>query len=161
MSENTTEGVMRIAPIRLVGAEPTVLTAEELTSFSFETKRIEVVCASGDRYTAAWRGVPVDELLGSIEVPSETTHVVVESADGHRGCIGITAALAGLLAFYRDGEPLAGCTAYNSRFVAPGVDGTRLTKAVREMRATHLPPDSKPDSHENVVTDDPAFRGNR
>lgn len=160
MSEHATGSAAEIAPIRLVGAEPTVLSADDLDALPLETKEIEVVCASGARYTAAWRGIPVGKLLETIGVPSESTHVVFESADGHRSCVDVAAALGGLIAFSRDGKPLSECAGYDSRFVAPSVDGTRMTKAVREIRATRLPPESSPNSNENIG-DDPTFGSDR
>lgn len=160
MSENATEPAAGISPIRLVGAEPTVLSADELESLPLETKEIEVICASSTRYTAVWRGIPVGELLETIEVPSETTHVVIESDDGHRSCVDISAALAGLIAFYRDGKPLSEYANYGSRFVVPSVDGARMTKSVQEIRAIRLPPESSPDSNE-IIGNDPSFGSDR
>lgn len=145
-----------ISPIRLVGAEAIVLSADELRSFPLETIEVEVNCASGNRYMAAWRGIPIVELLKTIATPSQTSHIIFESADGHQSCVDVAAALDGLVAFFRDGKPLSDCADYDSRFVAPSVDGARMTKAIREIRATCLSPESNPSSNENI-SNDPTF----
>lgn len=160
MSEHATASVPEIAPIRLVGSEPTVLSADEMGSLPLETKEIEVICASGARYTAAWRGIPLWELLGTIETPAETTHIVIKSDDGHQSCVAVTAALDGLIAFFRDEKLLSECADYDSRFVAPNVDGARMTKAVQEIRTIHLPPKMSPNSNENL-SNEPTFDSDR
>lgn len=140
--------------IQLIGAKSKTLTDKESKSRAFETQRIEVVCASGDRYTATWSGIPITDLLEEIEAPPTTTHIIVESVDGHQSCVAVPIALTGLLAFYRNGKVLADCTGYNSRFVAPNVDGARLTKAVHKVETVNLPPGTESESYENIVTDD-------
>lgn len=144
-------------PIQIIGTESKTLSDKEHESHSFKTQSVEIVCASGDRYTATWSGIPIADLLEEVKAPPTTTHIVVESVDGHQSCVAVDVALTGLLAFYRDGKALTNCAEYNSRFVAPNVDGARLTKAVHKVQAVSFPPNTESKYHENVITSDSTF----
>jgi len=120
-------------------------------------RRCTVVCATGDRHTARWTGVPVTELLADAGEPPATTHVRLESRDGYRVCVPIRDALDGIVADTKEGAPLAERADYRTRFVAPGVDGERLVKGLRRLEALALAPDEDPDRLENVTLDAPEF----
>lgn len=120
-----------------------------------ELPRVErhctVVCATGDRYTARWAGVPLPELLSAVGAPPATTHVRLESRDGYRVCVPVRDALDGVVAYASGGEPLHEQEPYRTRFVAPGVDGERLVKGLRRVEALALDPGDDPDELENVT----------
>jgi len=120
-------------------------------------RRCTVVCATGERHTARWAGVPVTELLTEVGAPPGTTHVRLESRDGYRVCVPIRDALDGIVADTKEGAPLAERADYGTRFVAPGVDGERLVKGLRRLEALALAPDEDPDRLENVTVDAPEF----
>ena len=123
---------------------------DALSAFPIETQTITVECASGTRHTATWAGIPVFELLSAADVPGETTHVVVESDDGYRMCVDIYAALDGVLALFRDGTPISEEHPYETRFIAPDIDGARTVKAVTRLEARHLSPGTDPESVEQL-----------
>lgn len=116
-----------------------------------------VECASGERTTACWTGVPVAELLSRVDAPPETTHLRLDSDDGYRVCVSIHDALDGLVAYARDGEPLAERSPYRTRFVASGVDGERLIKGIRRIETVALAADDDPEGLENVTLDDSRY----
>lgn len=146
---------IKLPPIQLRGIESLVLTAKAVASYPFQTSRIEVVCASGRRYTSSWRGIPIEALAETVELPPETTHIAVESDDGHRSCVDVATAIDGLLAFYKDDSLLTETSPYASRFVADGVDGKRMTKDVRAIEAVNLSPGTNPCVHETIKTESP------
>jgi DMSO/TMAO reductase YedYZ molybdopterin-dependent catalytic subunit len=120
-------------------------------------RRCTVVCATGDRHTARWAGVPVTELLADAGAPPATTHVRLESRDGYRVCVPIRDALDGIVADTKEGAPLAERADYRTRFIAPGTDGERLVKGLRRLEALTLAPDEDPDRLENVTLEAPEF----
>jgi len=120
-------------------------------------RRCTVACASGERHTARWAGVPVTDLLADADAPQTTTHVRLGSRDGYRVCVPIRDALNGIVADTKEGAPLAELADYPTRFIAPGVDGERLVKGLRRLEALALAPDEDPDRLENVTLDAPEF----
>ena len=133
------------APIELVAEETVLVDGDAVASLPHRERSIEVVCASGNRYTARWSGVELFDALELASVPPETTHVAVESADGYRVCVEITRALDGLLAFARDGDPLE-----EIRFVAPEIGGPHAVKAVRLIECLTLSPGEDHELHEEL-----------
>ncbi|WP_440991620.1 molybdopterin-dependent oxidoreductase [Haloarchaeobius baliensis] len=105
-------------------------------------------CLSRGLVDATWRGVPVRDLADAVGLPDETTHLVVESRDGLRGCVPIGTALDGLLALERDGEPLAG-----PRFLAPEIEGPRAVKDVARLAPVALSPDEDRTAYETSAGD--------
>ncbi|MFD1647612.1 molybdopterin-dependent oxidoreductase [Haloarchaeobius litoreus] len=108
-------------------------------------------CLSRGLVDATWRGVPVRDLVEAVGLPDETTHLLVESRDGHRGCVPIGTALDGLLALERDGEPLSG-----PRFLAPQIEGPRAVKDVARLEPVALAPHEDRTAYETTggATDD-------
>lgn len=146
------------SPIRVVGETETSLTAAGLAALPSVERRVEIACASGDRYAAAWRGVPVSALLERAGSPADATHVLVEAADGYRVCVEVATALEGVLALFQNGRPLAETEDYETRFVAEGVDGPRTVKAVATIRAVALDPGEDPEDREDLLLDAGADR---
>ena len=132
-------------PIHLCTDEAVLVDGDALASLPRRERSLEIVCASGNRYTACWSGVELFDVLGLGSVPPETTHVAVESADGYRVCVEITRALDGLLAFARDGDPLE-----EIRFVAPEIGGSHAVKAVRLVECLTLSPGEDRELHEEL-----------
>lgn len=112
------------------------------------TRTIEIRCASGDRTTATWNGVPIETVMDEEELPLDTTHLLVESRDGYRSCLPIREAIAGLLAFVRENPD--GDTRPVRRLVAPGVDGARCVKDVDSMRPLRLEAGEDPSEYERT-----------
>jgi DMSO/TMAO reductase YedYZ molybdopterin-dependent catalytic subunit len=146
MSDAATRALER--PIRLVGTRTTTLDGTDLAALEHRSREIEIVCATGDRFTERWRGVPVPILLESAAAPPETTHLLVDSRDGLRACIAVEDALEGLLAVAKGGRPLSAAGDHATRFVAPGVDGVRTVKGVGRIEAATLAPGEDPESYE-------------
>lgn len=118
-------------------------------------RRVEIRCASGERRTSNWSGTAIGSLLDRSIIPSETTHLRVESETGYQCCVPIQDAVNGLLAFTRDGIQLP--DADGPRFVAPGIDGARTVKNVTRIKPLSLDPDQDPDQYEEffIAGDDP------
>lgn len=142
------------SPIRVVGEECVTVLPDELADLPIRTREIEIVCDSGDRHTDRWQGVPVLALLDRASVPDETTHLLVESADGYRVCVDVEAALEGLVAFARNGDPLDAVADHESRFVSSGTAGPRTAKDVRRIETRSLSPGEDPNSYEQLDVDD-------
>ncbi|WP_166377394.1 molybdopterin-dependent oxidoreductase [Halorubrum sp. BOL3-1] len=105
-------------------------------------RAVEIRCATGDWWTADWRGPPVSAVVDRAAVPPETTHLVFETADGYRACLDVHAALDGVLAIAMDGEPLD--AAERPRLVCPGVEGIRTVKGVSAVVPVSLSCDEDP-----------------
>jgi DMSO/TMAO reductase YedYZ molybdopterin-dependent catalytic subunit len=149
------------SPVVVAGSEPIELTAARIEGFEVETQRIEVVCASGDRHTAAWTGVPVADLLAAAGVPDETTHVTVESLDEYRVAIPVAEALQGLLAYLKDGVPIGRENAYENRLVSGATEGARDIKGVHRIEPTTLSPSDDPETLENLFPEGDRFTAHR
>lgn len=105
-------------------------------------------CTSGRHINAMWTGFPIVPLIESVGISDGTTHLIIESRDDQRGCIPITNALEGILAFTRDGEILEG-----PRFVAQGIAGPRAVKLVRRIEAVELDQGTERSGLENFTID--------
>jgi DMSO/TMAO reductase YedYZ molybdopterin-dependent catalytic subunit len=148
--DTTQERPTLSSPITVRGDERMSLSRNALASLPTEERSVTVACASGTRHTATWRGVPVIELLSVADVSDKTTHLLVESEDGYRICVDIYAALDGLLAFFRDGIPIAAQEPYETRFIAPDIDGARTVKAVAVVEALQLAAGTDPETFETL-----------
>ncbi|GAB3666007.1 molybdopterin-dependent oxidoreductase [Halopiger thermotolerans] len=153
------DGELRVPPlsssIRIVGETETAIDGDALADCPLRERECEIVCATGDRYTETWYGVPVLELLERASVPPETTHLLVVSADGYRACVAVDTALEGLVALGKDGRPLADASDYETRFVAAGADGPRTVKDVARIEAVTLEPGEDPEAYEIGVESAP------
>jgi len=138
------------SPIRIVGEESVSVSPSDLAALPTRSREIEIVCESGNRYTDRWQGVPILALLDRASVPDETTHLILESADGYRVCVGIEAALEGLIAFARNGAPLTDVADHDSRFVSAQTKGPRTSKNVRRIETRSLSPGEDPDAYERL-----------
>lgn len=148
-------------PVHVAGANPIEVTAETVGQFDVDTRSVTVVCASGNRHTAVWTGIGVDDLLDEAEVPPDTTHVTVESTDGYRVAVPVREAIDGLLAYLKDGVPIGQDHPYANRFVSPIVEGARDIKGVSRIEHSTLGPTEDPESLENIYPDGERFSANR
>lgn len=148
-------------PIEVVGGRRVVLEEGRISAFEADSRDVEIVCATGNRYDADWWGVPIAGLLEAADAPEDTTHVVVESADGYRVAVAIVEGVAGLLAFRKDGRPIGETNPYTNRFVAPDIEGARDVKGVRRIEFHSLAPSEDPDALENVEPVDDRFAADR
>jgi len=112
--------------------------------FDLVDRQVAFRCASGDRIERTYCGVPVEDVLATVDLPGETTHLRVTARDGHVACLAVTDALDGVLALERAGAP---------RLVAPGIAGPRAIKRVHMMEAVALAADDDPEDLERVPPD--------
>jgi len=120
----------------------------------YETATIEEPfrCSGGDLIAEGWTGLAIQPLLLAADIPSETTHLQVEGADGFTVCVPIGAALDGVLAF----DDAAADADAQPRFAAPGISGTRTVKGVRRLWPATLDPEDHPDEWEDLLLDEKA-----
>lgn len=116
-----------------------------------------IACASGERTTARWTGVPALELLDTTSTPPETTHLRLASHDGYCVCLPIHDALDGIVAYARDGELLGDTERYSLRFLAADISGERLVKGLRRIEPVELDANDDPDRLETVTLDTPTY----
>lgn len=157
MAESVDRDIDVPVPIRVVGTEEVHLDAEMLGRFPVERRSVEVVCATGSRYTSTWEGIGIVDLLEAASAPENTTHLLVESRDGYRIAIPLVDGFDGLLAVRKDGQPLGSSNPYHTRFVAPDIDGARDVKGVREITFLAIDPTDDPERYEQVEPDDDRF----
>ncbi|MFC7044682.1 molybdopterin-dependent oxidoreductase [Halobacteriaceae archaeon GCM10025711] len=143
--------------ITVVGERTVTLDADAIADLPVAETDHLFRCASGRPIQSEWVGVDAWSLLEAAAVPDDTTHLVVESADGYRVCIPVGPALDGVVAFTRDGTPIGDDNPYSSRFVAPGVDGPHAAKGVARIEALALGPHDDPESLENITEDIDGF----
>lgn len=143
------------------GPTPVSVTADRLADFEVTTERVEIVCATGSSYTAAWTGPTVGSLLDAAGVDPETTHVVVESADEYRVAIPIREALGGVLAYLKDDLAIGAHQEYANRLVTPGTEGARDIKGVAKIEPVTLEPGEDPEALENLFPEGERYTANR
>lgn len=135
-----------------VSLSDSVETAAE--RFEVTTQAIGFECASGNWIESEWTGVPLDPVLRAASIPSETTHVLVEAADGYRACVAVRD-LAGAMVAYDAVDRPARDT---PRFVSPSVGGPRAVKNLASVRPVELEPHQDPEDYEELYLaerDDP------
>lgn len=147
--------------VTVEGPEPITVTSDLLTDLDVTTKSMVIVCATGNRYSADWTGPTVGSLLEATAVRPDTTHVVIESADGYRVAIQVREALGGVLAFLKNGEQIGRQQEYMNRLVCPGTDGARDIKGVSRIEPVTLEPDDDPEKLENLFPDGERFTADR
>jgi DMSO/TMAO reductase YedYZ molybdopterin-dependent catalytic subunit len=113
-----------------VGGAPLTLDYADLMSMDMVEKYITIACVSnevGGRLvgTAAWRGVPLREVLDLVGVDPTAEQVVAKGADGFSSGIPIEAVYDRdtLLAVGMNGEPLPTEHGFPARLVVPGLYG--------------------------------------
>ena len=161
MTDSATDVSSIANPITVVGERTLRLDAETVEAFDAETRTVEVVCATGHRYTAEWTGISIGDLCEAVDASPETTHVVVESLDGYRIAIPILDGIAGVVAVTKDGRPVGETNPYPNRFVAPDVEGARDVKGVSRVEFHALAADEDPEDLEQVEPDDDRFESDR
>lgn len=127
------------------------LSPIELDSFEMIERTVEIRCASGRRSTAEWFGVPLIDVVEWLQVPAETTHLLLTSDDGHRVCIDIRTSFEGLLTLARDGTILD--DAKRPVVVAPDLEGIRAVKEASTLVPVSLAPDENPEQLEELQTE--------
>ncbi|MFB6085481.1 MAG: molybdopterin-dependent oxidoreductase [Halodesulfurarchaeum sp.] len=160
-SGTLTEALAFDPQVTVVGETEFTITPETRGSLKVGTETVEIVCATGSSYTADWRGPTMTSLFEAASVPPETTHVVVESADGYRVVVPVPEAIGGILSYLKDGEPIGESQAYVNRFVAPGTEGARDIKGVARIEAVELEPSEDPEALENLFPEGERFTANR
>lgn len=147
--------------VTVLGPTPITVTADTIADLEVRTVEVEIICATGSSYTAAWTGPTVGSLLDAASVSPETTHVVVESADEYRVVIPIREALGGVVSYLKDGEPIGANQEYVNRMVSPGTEGARDIKGVSQIEPKTLDPAEDPESLENLFPEGERFTANR
>lgn len=109
-------------------------------------------CASGERWTGEWRGVPVAWLLDHLPEGCEATHLRVHGPDGHVVCVSLADAMGGVLAEARLDGPARAPDDGWPRFVAPRIVGARTVKAVRRLEPIALPARADVEAYETLAT---------
>lgn len=118
----------------------------DLDAFGWTSTECTFICLSGGEFGGQWRGVPVATLVDDVGIPMETTHLVVEAADGFRVCVAVDAALSGMLALADADGRLDGAP----RFVSPRIDGTQTVKQVARLEPVALGPGESPEDYEGT-----------
>lgn len=104
-------------------------------------------CDTGTSASGTWHGRPLASLLDEVELPAETTHIVLRAADGFQVCVPATTALDGVVATTLDGDPLDDAW---TRFVAPGLESTRCIRDLAVVRAVQLAPGEDRGEYESI-----------
>jgi DMSO/TMAO reductase YedYZ molybdopterin-dependent catalytic subunit len=140
----------RTGTVTVEGASDRTFDVDALAGMEPIERCYTVACASGDRTTARWTGVPVPDLLDAVGVPPATTHLRLTGRDGYRVCVAVRDALDGLVAYARDGRPLAATEPYALRFLAGDAAGERLVRGLRRVEPLELAAGEDPDRLETV-----------
>jgi hypothetical protein len=131
------------------GSVPGRATAT-LDGLDRQRQHLAFQCSGGRTIEGDWRGVPVLDLLEAADAPADTTHVLVESRDEYRVCIGLRDLPGALLAFDADRWDDAGDGDATPRLVGERIDTARAVKGVNTIRAVSLAPDEDPQSLEHL-----------
>lgn len=118
------------------------------------TRKMGFECSSGEWVEGCWAGLEVGDLVEAAGMHDDTTHLVVESDDGYRGCVAVEACLDGLLALAGEVDPEASDRDTIDqegfpRLVAPGLSGPRAVKNVVRLEPVVLAPGEKPEGYED------------
>ena len=116
--------------------EPEILEAATYT----------IDCASGDRETGEWRGVPLETVLERADAGPDATHLLVTGSDGYRVCLPLVEALDALIALERCDRPADADSL--PRFIGAGLEGTRSVRGVARLDTVALGPDEDPELYE-------------
>lgn len=116
-------------------------------SESLETATYTIDCATGDRETGEWRGLPLETVLERADSGPDATHLLVTGRDGYRVCLPLVAALDALVALERRGRSSADADAL-PRFVGAGLEGARSVRGVARLDTVALGPEEDPEVYE-------------
>lgn len=137
--------------IALSSIDQRTVDPAEVPASTLVQRTISVRCSSGSIIGSTWRGISFETLFSDEEtIAPDTTHLLIESEDGYRVCVDIVTAFGGLVAFYRDGDPMVERFGHESRFVAPGIAGPRAIKDVQSIEPIELGPEEHPESYEEL-----------
>ena len=145
MEDSSTAGERSSLVVTVTGSEDGDIVECDLSDFDAVTRDWRFRCVSGEEIGDRWRGVPVAALLEAVSMPEETTHVVVEAADGFRGCFPLVDAMDGVLAVGDDDGRLESAP----RYVSPGVEGPKTVKGVERLEPVVLDPEESPAAYED------------
>lgn len=143
--------------VRIGSGDGVAFVVETLAEMDTVDREYTIACASGERTTAQWTGVPIPALLDATGAPPDSTHLRLESRDGYCVCLPMRDVLDGIVSYARDGKPLADTSAYAFRFLASGVDGDRLVKGVRRIEPIALDGEDDPDQLEAITPAGPTY----
>ena len=127
-------------------ASPDAFDAERL-----ETATYTIDCATGDRETGEWRGLPLEAVLERGDPAPDATHLLVTGSDGYRVCLPLVEALDALVAVERLDRPADGSL---PRFIGAGLEGTRSVRNVARLETAALASGEDPDEYETRPEDD-------
>src|SRR5205085_2063388 len=119
-------------------ARPLSLAVGQLTSLPAHQARLPIACVEGWSYSAAWKGVPVRDLLAAAGAQPDRT-ILVESLEpngAYRTSTlnpGQAADRDTILATHLDGQPLALDHGYPCRLIGPNRAGVLQTKWVTKV----------------------------
>ncbi|MFB6183760.1 MAG: molybdopterin-dependent oxidoreductase [Haloarculaceae archaeon] len=145
---DATHDVSTARTVTVRGAERFDLPVDpdRVERFDVTTRGLGFECASGRWIATDWTGILLTDLLASAAMGPETTHVVFESADDYRTCIGVPDLLAGVLALDADDDARTGFP----RLVSPAVPGPRASKDVVALYPLALEADDDPEDYEEL-----------
>lgn len=143
--------------VRIGSGAGVAFAVETLAEMDTVDREYTIACASGERTTARWTGVPIPALLDATGAPPDSTHLRLESRDGYCVCLPMRDVLDGIVSYARDGKPVADTSPYAFRFLASGVDGERLVKGVRRIEPIALDGEDDPDQLETVTPAGPTY----
>ena len=112
---------------------------------TLETATYTIDCATGDRETGEWRGVPLEALLERADAGPDATHLLVTGRDGYRVCLPLAETLDALVALERRDRP---ADVSLPRFIGAGLEGTRSVRDVERLDTVALGPDEDPEVYE-------------
>lgn len=137
------------ATVLVAGRRQVTLPAspEAFEPETLETATYTIDCATGDRETGEWRGVPLETVLERADAGPDATHLLVTGRDGYRVCLPLVEALDALVALERRDRSSADADSL-PRFIGAGLEGTRSVRGVARLDTVALGPDDDPELYE-------------
>lgn len=117
-----------------VGGDVDLDLANATDRFEFVEIACEKTCSSGEGFAGRYRGIGLADLFDAFD--PDTTHLLVESADGFRVCVSIRDASDGVLALERL-DTRAGPDEL-PRLVSPSLSATRFVRNVATIEGRRL-----------------------
>lgn len=125
--------------------------------YGWESRRFTIHCHTGRIVTGRWAGVPLGSVVEAAAFPEDTTHVLATGGDGHRACVEIGPALAGLIGFVCEEIDRGHDDEFDDdwldtpRLLAPDIDSARTVRDVVAIAALSLSSGEDPESYEAIV----------